>query len=605
MSDDREFFLHAVSQRSELEFREDERYGVFVTPFIDAQEAFTAIEEAVDAAEKSIYMAFWFFDPATLLLSRKNTKWSEFLSEKVAKKKELTVRIILSSLDAFLQKIYHREAWKAYRLLQKEIEKLKASDRPRFQVICSSHAATIKAAAEEILLKTKDKETKKSQIDTVLEGLNGLAKKKGIAQAKEEFNLLPGLWENIRLNKKQTGFELAKQPRWVIYPGSHHQKIMIIDSNVAFCGGMDINTRRFDNQKHEPTKIHPKVNPQKLAWHDVQCKVIGEAVNDIERNFLGRWNEEIGEAKKFIERVNRLEIPFRITPIDAEKFTAPIEEPKPPTPPKPGKGETSVIAQVHRTISVDDTSIMPTKAHNTRRADIKMSYEKAINLAESFIYIESQYVRSTDLKGWLIKKAKDENGKDSKLRLIIVVPIAPEEFSEANGADPLTLHGMFLQSSLIKDLKAAFKERFGAYSMVKTKDLSKRATPSTQVYVHSKVLIVDDRFASVGSANANARSFELDTELNVGYVGTPVRDLRIKLWSELLGTDEVAKWKADEFVDKWNAIAAKNKSPKGFIVPHDPAAFPGREYQGDIGIPEEFTQFFDPKTDPADEEAFA
>jgi hypothetical protein len=91
----------------------------------------------------------------------------------------------------------------------------------------------------------------------------------------------------------------------------------------------------------------------------------------------------------------------------------------------------------------------------------------------------------------------------------------------------------------------------------------------------------------------------------------PCSDLRVKLWTELLGTAEVANWQPKEFLAKWNAIAAANAAAKsnrlpkgrqGFIVPHDPKKFPGKE---NPRIPEAFTQLLDPKTNPADEEALA
>jgi phosphatidylserine/phosphatidylglycerophosphate/cardiolipin synthase-like enzyme len=55
--------------------------------------------------------------------------------------------------------------------------------------------------------------------------------------------------------------------------------------------------------------------------------------------------------------------------------------------------------------------------------------------------------------------------------------------------------------------------------------------------MHSKVVLVDDEFASVGSANMFSRSMiGVDQELNVAVVttGTQVRDLRVKLWAEHL-----------------------------------------------------------------------
>jgi phosphatidylserine/phosphatidylglycerophosphate/cardiolipin synthase-like enzyme len=179
-----------------------------------------------------------------------------------------------------------------------------------------------------------------------------------------------------------------------------------------------------------------------------------------------------------------------------------------------------VTAQVHRTLSVNNVfSATPL----TIRNDIQLSYRKAIELAESFVYIENQYVRSTRLREWLERRAKEA----LELRVIMVVPVAPEEFSNTKGADALTEHGMFLQRTLIERLQEVFGERFGVFSMLQRKRAKKESATnahgSAQIYVHSKVLIVDDRFASVGSANANGRGFEMDTEIALGYVGASVQ----------------------------------------------------------------------------------
>jgi phosphatidylserine/phosphatidylglycerophosphate/cardiolipin synthase-like enzyme len=586
---DTDFLIPAVNQWSDQRFRAPKRAGVIVTPLVDGEEAFLAMEEAIQAATRSVHIAFWFFNPATPLRSKKQKgTWATLLRGKVAERKDLVVRIILTDLDAVLQKFYHQAAWKAYRLLFDEIQKLALSERRRFQVICSRHSARIRSVAEPLLAKPTE---------TIIAELNATARRKGVARARADFQTLPGLWENVQLNLISQRFELVEKPSWVVFPASHHQKIVVVDGETAFCGGLDVNTGRIDNPRHEPRK--------KISWHDVDCRVVGPVVDDIERNFRARWNAELPPARAFLEEVNVIRPPLRIDPIGAEPFDPPIKQPRAPTPPQPGKAEIPVTAQIHRTLSVDDL-LSPTPI--VVRNDILVSYKRAIELAESFVYIENQYVRSHLLKEWLERRAQD----NSELSVIMVVPVAPEEFSTANGADALTEHGMFLQRTLIERLQDVLQERFGVFSMVrKTKASAPSKTDahdSAQIYVHSKLLIVDDRFASVGSANANGRGFVMDTELALAYVGPTVRDLRVKLWTELLGSPDVAKWKPTEFVARWNDIAKANaKAPashlprgrQGFVVPHDTGSFPGTE---NPRIPAEFTELLDPKTTPADEE---
>ncbi len=65
--------------------------------------------------------------------------------------------------------------------------------------------------------------------------------------------------------------------------------------------------------------------------------------------------------------------------------------------------------------------------------------------------------------------------------------------------------------------------------------------------VHSKVLLVDDVFVSIGSANKNNRGIVYEGELNVALVGDKtVRPLRRRIFQNLMPgappTDDVAEW---------------------------------------------------------------
>ncbi len=140
----------------------------------------------------------------------------------------------------------------------------------------------------------------------------------------------------------------------------------------------------------------------------------------------------------------------------------------------------------------------------------------------------------------------------------MVIPAKPEE------KDPLiTPHGNWLQEQSIKSLRSAFYEaksedQFGAFSL---RTLA-RPKPEEMIYVHSKVMIVDDEFAIIGSANANPRSFRLDSEANVAWRDrSSVTVFRRRLWSKLLGNPKgLQSWKPEEFVDRWREIAKANEA---------------------------------------------
>ncbi len=84
----------------------------------------------------------------------------------------------------------------------------------------------------------------------------------------------------------------------------HHQKMIVVDGQVAFVGGMDLTTfqgDRWDQQDH-PLRAGPN-------WHDVQVRIEGEAVTDVEHNFRQRWLGSGGD-----EDLPRTEIPWPTPP---------------------------------------------------------------------------------------------------------------------------------------------------------------------------------------------------------------------------------------------------------------------------------------------------
>ncbi|MEO8631531.1 MAG: phospholipase D-like domain-containing protein, partial [Betaproteobacteria bacterium] len=207
------------------------------------------------------------------------------------------------------------------------------------------------------------------------------------------------------------------------------------------------------------------------------------------------------------------------------------------------------------------------------------------------------YFRSKQIQALLLQRRKEV----PKLQVIVVLPIAPEEFKEGD-TNPMVLQPMALQNEIIRALTAELGADIGFFSLVARVASRKKSLThefgSPQIYVHSKVCIVDDVFATIGSANANGRSFALDTELNVSWVdpALKVRAFRIDLWSELLGlpASEIAAWTPDLFTANWRRIARVNatKSParrSGFAIEHDHQKFD--RIVGSITLPEALEAF--------------
>jgi hypothetical protein len=79
--------------------------------------------------------------------------------------------------------------------------------------------------------------------------------------------------------------------------------------------------------------------------------------------------------------------------------------------------------------------------------------------------------------------------------------------------------------------------------------------------VHSKFVLTDDRYMTIGSANANERGFQLDSELNVAIDDSKLAAaFRTRLWAHNLGVPEatVAGWGIADYITQWDAVATAN-----------------------------------------------
>lgn len=304
-----------------------------------------------------------------------------------------------------------------------------------------------------------------------------------------------------------------------IFVGSHHQKFMVTrkgNETIAFCGGLDIESRKVPSAWIYGGDLY--------GWHDLTVKLEGPITRDVERQFVERWNREQGTARNAPladwGSFGTLSQPARL---HADDDT-------------PAKRVHAV--QMTRTISSDSD----TEAFTNSRADIRRSYTRIIDCASSFLYLENQYFRDLSLADELAARAR----RATELRAIFVVLA---DATTDDGVNPLTSFGTSLQHEFFNRASAGFGARMKVYSMF---------TRS----VHSKMIMADDRLMSVGSANANVRSFQLDSELNITIDDRAwVRAARKKLWAHNLGTTEatVRSWNVNDFIAQWDAAHATNE----------------------------------------------
>lgn len=561
MADPKDFFLPEV-KGGYPDLRKALNTATKIERLIDGQNVYQAEEEAILAATDTILFVTWAFGPTMPVQSaraqRVAANWGQLL---LSAANRAPVRILMTDQDPIFQLGAHAAAWRAYRALVDAAQKLGIS-QDDFQVAVARHPADWPLGISGTLAAGQ-------RLNDILD----IAKaSKDKTQVLSDFQHLPGLWGLI---DPAAGKEL-KSPVSSI-PGTHHAKFLIIDERIAFVGGINHIAANIDNQKHELPAA------TKYQWHDGAVKVQGKIVDDIVDVAFQMWNLFHPKAKQFVADANKLAAVSGVNPLptcNTTDLTAIGPTGKPP-------GVGPIGAQVWRTVCSAIVNDQPA----TTCKDISDGYIQAIGLAEKFIYIENQYLRDKGMANALVKRFQDLKAKKPpvNLNVVILLPGIAEEviLAQAGGGqpDPLTMQGVNLQHDIIDQLQKAFGPNLGVFSPMATGRTLSITDPKTKktttvkkvIYVHTKLMIIDDVFATLGSANANPRGFQLDTEMNLAWHDpASVRGLRNELWREMLGDKSGAdSWAAKQYAAKWSRIAAGNarltgtKGWKGFIVPYD------------------------------------
>jgi phosphatidylserine/phosphatidylglycerophosphate/cardiolipin synthase-like enzyme len=315
----------------------------------------------------------------------------------------------------------------------------------------------------------------------------------------------------------------------------HHEKLVIVDDEVAFVGGMDFTALegdRHDSSAHRPDRP--------LGWHDVAARLRGPVVADVAGHFRQRWTEVAGE---------------------------PLPEPAvPPTAGGPAVHPAGgPVIHPAGTTPVQFVRTVPEKTYRfAPRGEFSIldAYLRALRSAESLVYLENQFLWSPEIVEILVDKL--HRPPRDRFRLVLVLPRRP-----SNGAD--TTRGQ------LGRLVAADGD---AGRLLTTTITAHDGTATASVYVHAKVGIVDDTWLTLGSANLNEHSLFNDTEANV-VVHDPglARDTRLALWSEhlQLPVDQIDGDPADVVDARWRPIAREqaNREGRNAVRTHRLTLLPG------------------------------
>ncbi len=339
--------------------------------------------------------------------------------------------------------------------------------------------------------------------------------------------------------------------------GSHHQKSVLVRAGTdvdAFVSGIDMAANRYDRSPHNTLSWGKE--PPPWGWHDVAVRLAGMATQGIWENFRVRWHEARALPDETYLRgpTSGSWIPVR------EPFNPPATAPTPSTftaPSVPSSDAAQRAVQVLR-------SRYPFRRSYLRKPggepwvgppaggirEIFPVLVRALKAANEYIYIEDQFLADTpdgegglpaySLFPHLLAAAK----RDVKVILLSSGRSDPDDPWPGLKNQTLDEAGKFLPTPFTTgDVKKKLIDPLTATGQEKNVVVWRLEN----ALVHAKVIVIDDEFASVGSANFQTRSmFGVDGELQAAFVdarsGTDsiVRSLRMDLWREHLGVASTA-----------------------------------------------------------------
>lgn len=255
----------------------------------------------------------------------------------------------------------------------------------------------------------------------------------------------------------------------------HHQKIVVIDDAVAFCGGLDLAVGRWDTSEHRPS--HPqRVDPSGERcppFHDMQMVVDGAAAGALAELVRERWLEASCRESRSLK---------------------PTGDPWP-----------DGVAPDFTDVKIAVARTLPAMSHRPEVCEIKDLFCAAVATAERFIYVENQYLTSEAFARALVRRMSENR----QLEVMVVGPKEPASWLEAQamGAG---------RALFVRQLEeAGVGGRFRLLYPVVTD-----GSEETPVMVHAKLTIVDDQFMMIGSANLNNRSMGTDSECNLAIAAS-------------------------------------------------------------------------------------
>ena len=260
--------------------------------------------------------------------------------------------------------------------------------------------------------------------------------------------------------------------------GSHHQKIILVDDELVFTGGMDIARQRWDKRDHkidepERTDVLGSYGP----YHDIQIMMDGPIVKNYSELVRSRWLNACGVKPVAIR--SQKDSPAEATvPTWPEKYPPQLK---------------NIRCAIARTL--------PQLGEQNAVQEIRQMYLDLIKEAEEFIYIENQFLTSEEVAQAINQQLKAK----PKLKALLVSSYEPQGIFER---ESMWAGRIEFKKVVEKDVDPSRVKM----TCTKIKDKDGKYIPKR---IHSKVLFIDHKFMTVASSNINHRSMVFDSECDV------------------------------------------------------------------------------------------
>ncbi|CAN5295697.1 phospholipase D-like domain-containing protein [soil metagenome] len=276
-----------------------------------------------------------------------------------------------------------------------------------------------------------------------------------------------------------------------------HQKIAVIDDAFALCGGIDFTIDRWDTREHLPVNAHRRAIGRAYGpRHEVAVAVDGAAARALGDQARDRWETATG---------------FPLEPVDVAEANGDVWP----------RG----LEPILRGVDVAIARTIPAYDGRDEVREVEALNLAAIAAARHTIYLENQYLASRTLTDALVARLQESDGP----QIVVVMPRNSESRLEEHAMDSARyrlLHKLWAADS---------HQRFAVYWPVV-------GGGETPIYVHAKVMVIDDRLLRIGSSNLNNRSMGFDSECDVAIEALPdnpghdhIRQAIVSVRDDLIG----------------------------------------------------------------------